>query len=127
MLSYLILFTIGTLVFAIFITISTLMLNQTVKQCALYRKRILKRDKIFHNLYSMAYSAIFSSMIIASVLFPIFLMNIRQPINIPPIQDIIVESIKDSYSTVVVDGENFNIFNEIDKISKRFENEEVFK
>jgi hypothetical protein len=54
-------------------------------------------------------------------------MNIRQPIHFPSIKEVIVDTLKETYSNVIVNGEGINIFNELNNISIRFENEEVFK
>lgn len=111
-----------------FIILGTTLFNATIKKCSLYRRRSLKKDKLFHNLYTMAYSAIFSVMLMASVFFPFFVSNFYQPINIdiPTIQTIIVDSAEELLEELQTTGD-VNIFNELNKISIRFENEQVFK
>lgn len=118
----------GLMGFMIFIAIGAIMFNATIKKCAIYRYKPLKRDKVLHNLYTMAYSAIFSTMLIASVCFPAFASSFYQPINIdiPTIQTVIVESAEDIVNDLKTVG-GINIFTELNEISRRFENEDVFR
>ena len=118
----------GLMVFLVFTAVSAILFNATIKKCAHYRYKPQTRAKILHNLYTMAYSAIFSTMLIASVCFPAFASSFYEPINfdIPTIQTVIVESAQDIVNDLQTVGD-INIFNELDEISRRFENEDVFR
>lgn len=116
------------MVFMIFIALGAAMFNASIKKCATYRYKKYWRSKVLHNLYTMAYSAIFSTMLIASVCFPAFASSFYEPIqiDIPTLQTIVVESAEDILYKLTHTG-GVNIFTELNEISTRFENEDVFK
>ena len=113
-------------VFMIFIAFGAMMFNFSVKKCSYYRFRKAKRAKVLHGLYTMAYSAIFSTMLIASVCFPVFASSIYEPVkvDIPTIQTVIVESAESILHKLSTTG-NVNIFTELNEISTRFKNEQI--
>ena len=117
----------GLMVFLSFISICAIMFNATIKKCSLHRDRTLRRDKFLHNMYTMAYSAIFSTMLIASVCFPAFASSYYRPIdiNIPTIQSVFTDSAKEIVNKIQ-NEEGINIFSELNDIYVRFENEDVF-
>lgn len=117
----------GLGVFVTFIIFCTIMFNHCVKKSSLYRTRHNIRTKSMHNLYVMAYSSIFSTMLMASVCFPMFAKEINEPIRVDiPTAIRIIELSTDDVISKIKNSEGINIFNEVNNIVIRFENEQVF-
>ena len=124
----LLVFLTGMGIFTTFILLCAIAFNYCIKKGSLYRGKNTLRAKGWYNLYVMAYSSIFSTMLMASLCFPLFAAQVNEPIeiNIPTAQQIIITSAEEILRDIqTVDG--INIFDELNNVVIRFENEDVFK
>jgi len=122
----------GTFIFVIFICCSTMLLNEAIKQTQKNRNSKNTSKIIKHSAYTACYSFIFSSMLIASVYFPFFLVitcgnlgNIHLSNPLVNTRNLIINRAEQSYKQPTHSG--FNIFNEIDNTMQRFNNGDVLK
>lgn len=119
-------FLVSFIAFGYFIFVSSYLLNGAVKQSQKYRRHPYFWNKVKYNFFTTAYSAIFTIMLIASVCFPLCMagLDLPQKIQFKTIQTVIEERME-YYQLVIQKEAEFNIFNELNTIVKRFQNEDI--